>query len=210
MLKILLIFADPIEASETLALFPFSACDNFYTYCTEHLHLDVLVLEKWGYEGVLQALTPPPSGYNLWINLGFAGATNPNIPLLTTYTITNVKELTKKTFVAREFMVTPISGLPQAQLTTVKSPYREGFHNNLQLVDMEGFFVAQQAFLSASPCSMIKVTSDYTTQKGNVFLNKNKIRLSQKLAQAFLRIHSSLVHEIKPALSTDFITLQRN
>lgn len=194
MFKLLLIFADPAEAARTLSLFPFSLNkENFYTYHTENVLLDVMVLKTWGYRGVVQALSPPPSGYDLWINAGFSGAGNPNIPLLKTYTITSVKELTPTTSVEEELEVTPIPRLPLAQLTSVRSPYRDGFHEYLQLVDMEGFFIAKQASLVACPCSMIKVSSDYTTREGQDFLKNNKVKLSQKLAEAIFPIYSSFI-----------------
>jgi hypothetical protein len=196
MFKLLLIFADPVEASETLALFPFSARSEFlYSYSTETALLDVIILKQWGHKGVLQALTPTPIGYDLWLNLGFAGAGNPCIPLLRTYTITSVRKCSDQMSLGEELLVIPVPKLPLAQLTSVTSPYREGFNPHLQLVDMEGFSIAQQAALVSCPCSMIKISSDYTTQQGRSFLQSNKARLSKKLADAFSVLYASFNHK---------------
>ncbi|WP_257615699.1 hypothetical protein [Chlamydia suis] len=194
MLKLLLIFADPAEASATLELFPFSAHREFFSYHTEAFLIDVLILKKWGPKGVIHALTPPPMGYHRWINLGFAGACNPDIPLLTTYTTASVKIFNDQGSPETSYAVTPVPSLPIAQLTSVSSPYRKGFHKQWQLVDMEGFFIAQQASLISCPCSMIKVSSDYTIPGGGNFLKKNKARLSQKLAESLQTHLLSFTH----------------
>ncbi|MEF9519873.1 hypothetical protein SBV45_04840 [Chlamydia crocodili] len=191
--KILLILADMDEAKSLIEDFAFNRADkNFYQCRDSHMSIamDMILLEQWGEDGVIQALRDIKlENYDSCVNLGFAGSCSPDLPLQTFYTIDKVSKLSKTTpeqlDSAIELEIVAIPNLPKANLVSAHAPYKYGFHETFQLVDMEGYAIARLCKNHNLPCMMMKITSDYATREGEEYLKKHRSILAEKLSYAF-------------------------
>lgn len=198
--RVLLILADMNEAKSLIQDFSFTRYDkNFYQCRDAHMSLaiDMILLEQWGEAGVIKALSNTKlEDYDSCVNLGFAGSCSPDLPLQSFYTVDKVAQLSKThpkqldSAIALE--ITTLPNLPKASLVSAHAPYRYGFHETFQLVDMEGHTIARLCKNHHLHCMMIKITSDYATQEGGVYLKKHKNVLAEKLSYAF----SSSIYDI--------------
>ncbi|WP_375793284.1 hypothetical protein O1W69_04055 [Chlamydia sp. 12-01] len=191
--KILLVLADMNEAKSLIADFAFTQADkNFYQCRDSHMSIamDMILLEQWGEDGVIKALRNIQlEHYDSCVNLGFAGSCSPDLPLQTFYTIDKVSQLSKTTpeqlDSTIELAITAIPNLPRANLVSAHAPYKYGFHETYQLVDMEGYTVARLCKNHNLRCMMIKITSDYATQEGGEYIKQHRNVLAEKLSYAF-------------------------
>ncbi|WP_100934841.1 hypothetical protein [Candidatus Chlamydia corallus] len=191
--KVFCIVADYREISFLFDQLDFKQIHHhLYNYSCSNYHLDFYIVRVWGSAAVLKALQNYPescTNYDLWINLGFAGACSPEIPLGQCYTIDQIGKLTTDTppvlsenpyFI---FNTLPTS-LPKSPLVTSPTLYHYGFHKTFKLVDMEGYAIASKAAEHQIPCSFLKIASDYTVPGDFPF--KKMEQLSQNLALTFL------------------------
>ncbi|SYX08865.1 nucleosidase,Phosphorylase superfamily [Chlamydia poikilotherma] len=191
--KILLILADMNEAKSLIEDFAFIRTDkNFYQCRDSHMSIamDMILLEQWGKDGVIKALKDIKlENYDSCVNLGFAGSCSPDLPLQNFYTINSVSQLSKTTpeqlDSAIELEIIAIPNLPKATLVSAHTPYKHGFHETFQLVDMEGYAIARLCKNHNLRCMMIKIISDYATQEGGEYLKKHRDVLAEKLSYAF-------------------------
>lgn len=208
--KLLLVLADINEAKSLIQDFTFSqTANNFYQCRDSHMSIamDMIILDQWGENGVLQALENIKlENYDSCVNIGFAGTCSPHLPLQTCYTIDKVSlfredsptlcNLTEET---SELTITTIPNLLQANLVSVRAPYRQGFHDTLQLVDMEGYSIAKLCKHHNLRCMMIKIASDYTTKEGGDYLNQHKSVLAKKLSSAFSSSFYNIIESSIPS-----------
>ncbi|AFS24628.1 nucleoside phosphorylase-I family protein [Chlamydia psittaci] len=191
--KILLVLADRSEAQSLLQDFAFAKLtENFYRCPDMHMSIliDMIILDQWGKDGVIRALTNTVlKNYDSCVNVGFAGACSPRFPLQTCYTIDRVSQLSKdlpnQLDTTPELTVIALPSLPKATLVSAHAPYTYGFHDTFQLVDMEGYAIAELCKNVNLRCMMLKITSDYTTEDGRDYIKQHKHVLSEKLSCAF-------------------------
>ncbi|QXE27205.1 hypothetical protein [Chlamydia buteonis] len=191
--KILLVLADRQEAQSLLQDFAFTKLTNNFYRCPDiHMSIliDMIILDQWGKDGVVQALTNTLlKNYDSCVNIGFAGACSSRFPLQTCYTIDKVSQLSKdipnQLDTTPELTVTALPSLSKATLVSAHAPYKHGFHDTFQLVDMEGYSIAGLCKNLNLRCMMLKITSDYTTKDGGDYIKQHKRVLSEKLSCAF-------------------------
>lgn len=192
--SLLLIAADTSEVEGLTQLLPFQRAATGLLRCTDPTfsQLDLLVLPEWGACGVEKGLSTIDTEYTNWINIGFAGCCTPHDPLGECFTIHSVQQLSQQEPTLLSPLPTlplePLPQLPTHPLVTSPVPYTFGFHDTYRLVDMEGYPIAQAAKKQAVPCSMIKITSDYTLPSDRGFLTTQKSWLSQQLATTVISI----------------------
>ncbi|ASD30539.1 hypothetical protein [Chlamydia abortus] len=191
--KILLVLADKNEAQSLLQDFAFTKLTNHFYRCPDRhmsILIDMIILDRWGKDGVVQSLTHTVlQNYDSCVNVGFAGACSSKFPLQTRYTIDKVSQLSKdipnQLDTTPELTVTALPSLTKATLVSAHAPYTYGFHDTFQLVDMEGYFIAELCKNLHLRCMMLKITSDYTTKEGRDYIQQHKHVLSKKLSCAF-------------------------
>lgn len=192
--RLLLIAADTSEVEGLVQAIPFQKYTAGLQRCVDpnFSQLDLLILPEWGACGVEKGLSKIDTKYTHWINIGFAGCCTPHTPLGKCFTIHSVQQLSQQEPTLLSPLPTlalkPLPRLPAYPLVTSTVPYTFGFHNTYRLVDMEGYPIAQAAKKQAVPCSMIKITSDYTLSSDRGFLTTQKFWLSQKLAATVISI----------------------
>lgn len=187
----LLLFADRCEADAFFSLFPFTQSSPHLYHCPQ-VPIDLCIFHAWGEQGVISTFAQHPCNqYDLWINIGFAGACSPLLPLQHCYTVSQVYQLTPdippKLSQAPSLPLHPLPFLPVHTLVSAHTPYTYGFHPTFTLVDMEGYTVASYAQQWQIPCMMIKITSDYTEPSQRSSFHHIKRALSEHLAQTFLK-----------------------
>lgn len=205
--RLLFIFADMCEAEAVIQGYPFEKKHlNFYTYRdTNHLcFMDLLILKQWGRDGVISSLTPELlSNYHACVNMGFAGSSSFCFPLHNCYTITRVAELNHENpqdpSPQPELTLLPLPSLSSAHLASSSIPYKYGMLEHLQLIDMEGYTIAQLCKNHNLPCIMIKIVSDYTTPKGSDYLKKNKHALAETLCVTLRECLISIIALVTPS-----------
>ncbi|EPP35065.1 phosphorylase superfamily protein [Chlamydia ibidis] len=192
--KLLIIIADPIEARSLIPALGFRQISQFLYSCYDpvlQVTIDLLILYEWGGRSLIEKLghLQDPYDYDLWINLGFAGACSDKIPLNCCYSIFSVTRLSNEPghlTCDPPLPIPSVPSLPQAKLSSSETPYRYGLHDSLELVDMEGYIVATVCRHHNQRCVMIKVTSDYTTPNGVSYLKENMEKLAHTLTEAFV------------------------
>lgn len=192
--NILLLFADFCEAEALLQELAFQKLSrNFYRVTYQQTQLDLCIFPMWGSQGVKQAFHQHPlTHYDLWINVGFAGACQKKISLMECFSIYQVAQLDINIPPQRSkaplIDLLPIPALPLQTLVTTHKPYVYGFHKEFSLVDMEGYTIAQYAKKLGIPCMMMKLVSDYTEPKLRTNFHLIKRVLSKKIANHFLKL----------------------
>lgn len=193
--RALCFIADPCESQALFSLLPFTALypPRIFRYHTPQLTLDLCLLHAWGSSAVHHAIQDYPqalTSYDLWLNLGFAGACSPAIPLSTCYLIEHLGKLhphDQSLSEAPQLIFTPkATALQTTSLVTADAPYILGFHKTFQLVDMEGYAIATLAHSQGLPLSIIKITSDYTLPRRKTFVQEHSAALASVLAKTLL------------------------
>lgn len=187
--RLLFIFADMCEAEAIIQGNPFlQKRPNFYTYedPSRVCCIDLLILTRWGRDGVAASVhTALLSHYHACVNMGFAGSASQSFPLHSCYTIARVAELSDTdpyTLSSRpELPLYCLPSLPAAYLVSSPRPYKYGMQDSFQLIDMEGYAIADRCASLGLPCIMIKIVSDYTTPEGGDYLKNNKHALAKTL-----------------------------
>ncbi|WP_201456820.1 hypothetical protein [Chlamydia sp. 17-3921] len=195
-LKLFCFIADFCEAKALLQNFYFKKQEgnNLYQYESKQFLLDVCILNSWGEAAVMCALQNYPqalTSYDLWLNIGFAGACNPSIPLQKCFLIKSLRKSSStdpKCLTQDPALILNTIGttLPSNTLVTAEAPYTLGFHNTFQLIDMEGYMIASLAKQYQQPLSMLKIISDYTIPRRDDFIKKQSPQLATKLAETFM------------------------
>ncbi|SPN73546.1 nucleosidase,Phosphorylase superfamily [Chlamydia serpentis] len=204
--KIFCIVADYREISPLLQTLSFKQINhNLYSHIGPNYHLDLYIVHVWGSMAMLEALQNYPrssTDYDLWINLGFAGACSPKIPLGKCYNINQIGKLSndsppRLTEDLHYVLESLPDSLPQNSLVTSPTTYHYGFHETFKLVDMEGYAIASEAAYYEIPCAFLKIVSDYTIPGDNP-LDKRAQKLSENLTQILLKALPELIKTATP------------
>lgn len=197
--RLLIVLADLQEAKALIQEIPFQKCSSHtYRYEDARTRWDLMILQRWGKEGVLASLSPSMlSHYHGCVNLGFAGACSLRFPRQACYTISEVS-LPDTPY----HPLTTVPSLPTARLVSFHEPYRQGLHDTFELVDMEGYTLATICQEAHRTCWMIKVVSDYTTPNGGEYLHRHKSRLARRLSQTFISCMPAISHHVENGISS--------
>lgn len=175
--SILLIFATFLEAEATLASHPYETLipDTLYRFSDTYL-----LITGMGPSPAAQKTTLYAPTASCIYNFGIAGSLHSHHTLFSWHTVSVVTHhATKKSFI--------LSKTPGSRLLTLDTPlYDEQLRNSLQthydLVDMEGFAIAEAASYLNIPTYLHKIVSDFCSSSTSDTIRLHIKTLSQKIA----------------------------
>jgi nucleoside phosphorylase len=180
-MKHLIIFATEQEAQDTLKIADAKKTQNVKLYDFAKGHILICGM---GPKATEESIKNHIQHYDLIVNFGIVGALREDI---SSHEIHMVSTVSNDTFHKIKLQN---EGL---RLLTVTEPLhdkekRDAFSSDFDLVDMEGYVIAQYAAQHKKPCKMYKIISDFCKAGGPEEIKAKLPALSQKLSDHFSHI----------------------
>lgn len=167
--------------------------EGVYRY--RHSFCDILITGI-GFYFVLQRLLPILNDYTQVYSLGIAGALDHRLPLFTPYSIASchLEAFTKNrdthsiNLFYSNYPSIPINTHGKKLVSTLipihdKSIQEKWFKQGYDLVDMEGYFLAQLCHVVNKKCMLYRVVSDFCLERGEKMIQKNLEKSASILAE---------------------------